>query len=120
LAIDLMGLAIQVIVSIIILAPVLWLVGRGLVGKEKAKGSDAVWIVILGVVLASVVGALFSGLLGFILTLVVWLILIHHFFDCGWLMAFAIAIVTVIAFIIIWAIIAIVLGLGLAFFTGII
>ena len=120
MAIDLTSLAIQIIVSIIILAPVLWLVGRSLAGKEKAKGSDAVWIVILGVVLQSVVGALFSGILGLILTLLVWLILIHHFFDCGWLMALAIAVVTIIVFIIISIIIAVILGLGLLFLLRII
>lgn len=117
MAIDLTGLVIHIIVSIIILAPVLWLVGRGLVGKEKAKGSDAIWIVILGVILQGIVGWLFSGIVGFILTLLVWLFLIHQFFDCGWLMAFAIAIVTIIAFIVISAIIGIVLGLGLLFLT---
>jgi len=120
LAIDLMNLVIQIIISIIVLAPVLWIVGRSLVGKEKARGSDAIWIVILGVVLQSVVGALFSGIVGFILTLLVWLVLIHHFFDCGWLMAFAIAVVTIIVFIVILVIIGIVLGVGLLFLTGII
>lgn len=120
MAVDLMGLVIQIVVSIIVVAPVLWLVGRGLVGKEKARGSDAIWIVILGVVLQSFVGALFSGIIGFVLTLLVWLLLIHHFFDCGWLMAFAIAIVTVIVFIVISVIIGIVLGLGFLFLTGLI
>ena len=120
MAIDLMGLVIQIIISIIVLAPVLWLVGRGLAGKEKARGSDAILIVILGVILQSVVGALFSGIVGFILTFLVWLVLIHHFFDCGWLMAFAVAVVTVIVFIVILVIIGIVLGVGLLFLAGLI
>jgi hypothetical protein len=33
---DLVALLIQIVVSTIILAPVLWLAGRALVGKEKA------------------------------------------------------------------------------------
>jgi hypothetical protein len=40
---------VQLIVSIIVIAPVLWIAGRLLVGKEKAKGTDAIWIVVLGV-----------------------------------------------------------------------
>ncbi len=45
---------VQLIVSIIVLAPVLWIAGRLLVGKEKAKGTDAVWIVVLGVVISDI------------------------------------------------------------------
>ena len=40
--IDLVGLLVQIVVGIIVLAPVLWLAGRALVGKEKAKFLDAV------------------------------------------------------------------------------
>lgn len=43
---DLVALLIQIVVSTVILAPVLWLAGRALVGKEKAKFLDAVWIVL--------------------------------------------------------------------------
>ena len=47
--INLDALVVQLIVSIIVIAPVLWIAGRLLVGKEKAKGTDAIWIVVLGV-----------------------------------------------------------------------
>jgi hypothetical protein len=50
---------------------------------------------------------------------IVWLALIKHFFDTGWLMAFAIAVVSVIVFVIIVAILALigiaVIGLGIPF-----
>jgi hypothetical protein len=117
--IDLIGLLIQIVVSIIVLAPVLWLAGRALVGKEKAKFLDAVWIVALGTIIGAVVGALIGGLIAAVIMFIVWLALIKHFFDCGWLMAFVIAIIAVIIFIIIVAILAfigigiLVLGLGL-------
>jgi hypothetical protein len=117
--IDLVGLLVQIVVGIIILAPVLWLAGRALVGKEKAKFLDAVWIVALGTIIGAVFGALVGGLLAAIIMFVIWLALIKHFFDCGWLMALAIAIIAVIIFIIIVAILAfigigvIALGLGL-------
>jgi hypothetical protein len=107
---DLTALLIQIVISTIILAPVLWLAGRALVGK--AKFLDAVWIVVLGTVIGAVVGAYISGLVAAIIMFIIWLALIKHFFDCGWLMAFAIAIIAVILFIIIVAILAI-LGIGL-------
>ena len=108
---DLIALLIQIIVGTVILAPVLWLAGRALVGKEKAKFLDAVWIVLLGTVIGAVVGA-FGGLLAAVIMFIVWLALIKHFFDCGWLMAFAIAIIAVIIFVVIVAILA-VIGIGL-------
>ena len=117
--IDLIGLLVQIVVGIIVLAPVLWLAGRALVGKEKAKFLGAVWIVALGTIIGAVVGALVGGLLAAIIMFVIWLALIKNFFDCGWLMAFAIAIIAVIIFIIIVAILAFIgigilaLGLGL-------
>ncbi len=101
------GFIIQLIVSVIIVSPVLWLVGRWLVGKEKAKGTDAIWIVILGVVIGTILGNFVHGALGFIITLIIWLGLIKHFFDCGWLKALLIAVISIIVFIII----AIILGL---------
>ena len=110
--IDLIGLLIQIVVGIIVLAPVLWLAGRALVGKEKAKFLDAVWIVALGTIIGAVVGALIGGLLAAVIMFIVWLMLIKHFFDCGWLMAFVIAVIAVIIFIIIVAILAFI-GIGL-------
>ena len=98
---DIMGTIIQVIVGVIILAPVLWLVGRARVGKEKAKFTDAIWIVVLGIVINAVLGALNLGLLGLIVTLVVWIALIRHFFDAGWGKAILIGIVAIIVLVVI-------------------
>ncbi len=116
---DFVGLLISIIVAIIFVAPVLWLVGRALVGKQKAKFTDAIWIVVLGVIIGAIVGALIGGLIAAIIMFVIWLALIKHFFDCGWLMAFAIAIIAVIVFVIIVFILALigiaVIGLGLPF-----
>lgn len=110
---DLLGILLQIIIGIVILAPVLWLAGRALVGGRKATFTDAVWIIVLGVVIGAVVGALVnSSLLSAVIMFFVWLGLIKHFFDCGWLRAFAIAIVAVIIFIIIAAILA-VIGVGI-------
>ena len=109
---DLIALLIQIIVGTVILAPVLWLAGRALVGKEKARFLDAVWIILLGTVIGAVVGAYISGLVAAAIMFIVWLALIKHFFDCGWLMAFAIAIIAVIIFVVIIVILAFI-GIGL-------
>ena len=110
---DLVSLLIQIVVGIIVVAPVLWLVGRALVGKEKAKLTDAIWIVVLGTIIGAVVGFFVGSLISAIIMFVVWLALIKHFFDCGWLKAFVIAVIAVIVFIIIVAILAIIFGIGI-------
>jgi hypothetical protein len=109
---DLISLLIQIIVGVIVLAPVLWISGRLLAGKDKAKFTDAIWIVVLGVVIGAIAGALIGGLISAVIMFVVWLALIKHFFDCGWLKAFLIAVVAVIVFIVIVAILAII-GIGI-------
>ncbi|MEJ2272842.1 MAG: hypothetical protein P8X91_10335 [Candidatus Bathyarchaeota archaeon] len=109
---DLVALLIQIIVSTIILAPVLWLAGRALVGGDKAKFFDAVWIIILGTIIGAIINVFIGGLVAAIVMFIIWLALIKHFFDCGWLKAFAIAIIAVIIFVIIVAILAII-GFGL-------
>jgi len=114
LAISLDTLVIHIIVNTIILSPVLWLSGRALVGKEKAKFTDAIWIVIVGTLVGTFFGALFTGLIAAIIQLIIWLLIVKHFFDCGWLKALAISILAIIVFVAI----VIVLGLiGLALFA---
>jgi len=113
---DLMALLVQIIVSTIIIAPILWLVGRALSGKDKAKFTDAIWIVVLGTVIGAVVGAFVGGLIASLIMFIVWLALIKHFFDCGWIKALVIAIVAVIVFLVIlFVLVALlaILGLGI-------
>ena len=109
---DLFALLIQIVIGIIVVAPVLWLVGRALVGKDKAKLTDAIWIVVLGTVIGAIVGFFAGSLISAVIMFVVWLALIKHFFDCGWLKAFLIAVVAVIIFVVIVAILAII-GIGI-------
>lgn len=107
MAINLDAVIINIVVNIIILSPALWFSGRALVGKEKAKFMDALVIIALGTILGAIFGAFFTGFIASLISLIIWLGLIKHFFDCGWLQALAISIIAVILFIII----AIVLGL---------
>jgi hypothetical protein len=114
---DLISVAVSIVVGIIILSPVLWLVGRWLVGKEKAKFTDAILIVLIGLVVNAIVGWFLTGwwnVIGWLVMLIVWLYLIKYFFDCGWLKALVIGIITIIVFIIIGVILALI---GLALFT---
>jgi hypothetical protein len=121
MTIDWYALLIHIIVNTIIISPVLWLAGRALAGKDKAKFTDAIWIVVLGTVLGTLVGwaigtyfsALLSGWVVTIILLVMWLALVKHFFDCGWLKALAISIVAVIFFVIIVFILALI-GVAIA------
>ncbi|MEM2119152.1 MAG: hypothetical protein QW840_03395 [Candidatus Bathyarchaeia archaeon] len=97
--INLDTVVIHLIVNTIIIAPFLWLAGRALVGSSKAKFTDALWIVILGTVIGMIFGAFFQGYIASIILLIIWLALVKHFFDCGWLMALAIAIIAIIIFV---------------------
>jgi len=114
MAINLDALIINIIVNTIIISPVLWLSGRAIVGKEKAKFTDAILIVILGTVIGTFFGAFFSGIIATIILLILWLALVKHFFDCGWLKAFVISILAVIIFAVTVAILAII---GIAILT---
>lgn len=106
------SIIIELLVGVIVVAPVLWISGRLLVGKEKAKFTDALWVVVLGIIIGILVNYLLSGPLAAIIMLIAWLALIKHFFDCGWIRALIIAIVAVIIFVIIAAILALI-GIGL-------
>jgi hypothetical protein len=100
-AINLVSLIVNIIVSVIIVSPVLWISGRSLVGKEKAKFTDAIWIVVIGIIVGTIVGELLTGIVGTIVLIIIWLALVKHFFDCGWLQALAISIIAAIIFVVI-------------------
>jgi hypothetical protein len=109
------ALAINIVLATIIVSPSLWLAGRVVVGKEKAKFTDAILIVVIGVIIGAVFGSLFTGIIAALIQFIVWLALVRHFFDCGWGAAFGITLLMIVIFVVIAA----VLGLaGFALFTG--
>ena len=110
------NMIVQIIVNIVILAPVLWIAGRLLVSKDKAKFTDALWIVVLGTIIGSVFQYLFDGIIASLIVLFIWLTLVKHFFDTGWIKAFIIAVVAIL----IWIVIAFIIGLiiGVAVIGG--
>jgi hypothetical protein len=108
-------LLIELIIKIIVLAPAFWLAGRALVGKEKAKFLDAIWIIILG----TLIGGIFSyfeiiGIIALIIQFVLWIGLVKHFFDTDWIKAFVIAVLAVIILVLITFILGLIgIGIGL-------
>ncbi len=97
----LLNVVLHIIVPTILLSPILWLAGRALVGKQRARLSDAIWIILLGTAIGSVFSAFFTGIIASIAQLIIWLALVKHFFDCGWLIALATSILAVALFIVI-------------------
>jgi hypothetical protein len=111
LVFDIGSILVSIIVGVIFTAPVLWIAGRFLVGATRAKFTDAIIIVILGNIASAVIGAIVGGFIGAIAQIIVYLFLIKYYYECSWLKALEVAVVTVIIF----AIIALILGvLGFA------
>jgi hypothetical protein len=108
----------SIVVNLIFVAPFLWIAGRLLAGKQNAKGTDALWIVLIGTVvfyffnlfLSDYISGSIATLIAYFVMLVIWLALVKHFFDCGWLKALAISIIAVIIAIIVIFIIFLILA----------
>lgn len=99
---DIVSLLIGIVGGVIITAPVLWIAGRMLVGATNAKFTDAITIVVLGSIASAVVSFLLGpSLLGSLAQLVVILYLIKKYYECGWGKAAAVAIVTVVIYVVI-------------------
>ena len=109
---------ISIVVNVVVNSLFVWLAGRALVGAEKAKFTDAIWIVVLGAIIGGIVGAFFSGIVGSIIVFIVWLGLIKHFFDCGWGKAFLVAVLAAIIQFILSFIMAMIFGVAV-FILGI-
>lgn len=109
---NLTALLLNIIVDIIVIAPLLWISGRLLAGKENAKFLDAISIVVLSAIISNIVNFFVSGLFATLIMFIILLALIKHFFECGWLRAFAIAIFVAIIFLAMLTIMAII-GIGI-------
>ncbi len=100
MSLTLEGLFVQIATSIIVLVPVLWISGRLLVGVEKAKFADALWIGAVGALIGTFFGALsLSSKIAPLVVFISWVILVKHFFDSDWLKALTISIMSVLIFV---------------------
>jgi hypothetical protein len=101
-----MSLVIQVIISWIVTAPALWIVGRWRVGPEKAKFTDALWISGLSTILGSVIGSFIGGILGWILSFIITLFLINKYYETTWGNSLIISIASTILIVIVTIVLA--------------
>ena len=112
MAINLNNLLLQIVVSVIVVSPSLWLAGRAIVGGKKAKFTDAIIIVVAGVIVGGIFNYFFTGLLAALIQLLIWLGLVKHFFDASWGQSIAIAVIAVIIFIVASLLLGLLIGVA--------
>ena len=107
----LVGQLINFVLGLAILTIVFYIAGRAVVGGKRALFSDAFVISLLGTIVANIVSLFNLPLIGLILSLIVWLLLIKHYYETGWLGALAVAVLAVIVYIAIWFILFLILAI---------
>jgi hypothetical protein len=110
---NVIGLLIGVVVGSIVTAPFLWLAGKWIVGGEKAKFTDAVWIGILGTVVNAIIGSLVGGSLGSIAQFVAYLYLVKTYYETGWGNAIIISVLAVIIMAAVLVLVGMLFGVSL-------
>jgi len=85
------------LLELMVLTVVFYISGLIVVGKKRAKLSDAFLISLLGTIIFNVFVMLIP-VLGLFIALVVWLALIKHYYETGWLGALAVTILAVIVY----------------------
>ena len=108
----LVGQLLNFVLGLIILTIIFYIAGRAVVGKKRALFSDAFVISLLGTIVMNVCLNFFGLLVGAILSLIVWLLLVKHYYETGWLGAIAVGIMALIVSIAILVIIGIILGIS--------
>ena len=99
-------------VNLFVLALVLYLAGLIVVGRRRALPTDAFLISLLGTVLSTLFFIFIPyRVVALFLSIVVWLLLIKRFFETGWLEAIAVGILTVIVFLAITVVLALIFGI---------
>jgi len=100
------------IVKLIVLTVVFYVAGRVVVGKGRAKFGDAFVISLFGTLTGTILNLFIPQYwLGEILSLIVWLLLIRHYYETGWLGALAVGILAVIVMIVLGFLVGFLLGL---------
>ncbi len=116
----LVGQLVNFIIGLIILTIVFYIAGRTVVGKKRALFSDAFVISLLGTIVANIVSLFMPNvqLIGLILSLIIWLLLIRHYYETGWLGALAVAILAVIIYVVIGLILFLILSIPFLLIGG--
>ena len=110
----LLAVLVGFLIGLVIIGGVIYVAGRMVVG-ERARLGSAVTIAFLGVVLGGLIGIILP-VIGWIIALVVWIYLIKRFFSCGWPAAFGVGLLAVIIWVVIWIVLAAIVGIGLLAF----
>ena len=110
---SIIGLLIGVVVGSIVTAPFLWLAGKWIVGGDKARFMDAVWIGILGTVVNAVIGEVVGGGVGALAQLVAYLYLVKTYYETGWGNAVVISILAVVIMTGVLVVLGMLLGISL-------
>ena len=106
---------IAIIVNLIILTLVFYFAGAIVVGRRRALLSDAFVIALLGTAVSGICNYFFSPFVGAVLSLLVWLLLIRHYYETGWLGALAVGILAVIIAVVMSIVVLFILALLLGF-----
>ena len=115
---ELLFAVILFIVDLIVMTIVFYVAGVIVVGKRRALFSDAFVISLLGTVVGNICSLFFPTVIGWILSLIVWLLLIRHYYETGWLGALAVAILAVIVYVVILVILAFIFAIPLLLLAG--
>ncbi len=109
---------ISLIVNFVIMTIVFYMAGAIVVGRRRALLSDAFVISLLGTIVGNICMLFFPTLVGLVLSLIVWLLLIRHYYETGWLGAIAVAVLAVIVYMVVLFIMAILLAIPFLLFGG--
>jgi hypothetical protein len=105
------------IIHLFVMTMVFYVAGVIVVGKRRALFSDAFVISLLGTVVGNIC-SLFFPVIGWILSLIVWLLLIRRYYQTGFLGALAVAILAVIIYVVVWVILTLIFAIPILLLTG--
>jgi hypothetical protein len=107
---ELLSTIISFVIHLTVMTIVFYIAGVIVVGKRRALFSDAFVISLLGMIVGDICILFFRPqLIGLILLLLVWLLLVRHYYETGWLGALGVAILAVIVYLVVLFILALLL-----------
>jgi len=112
-SLSIVGVIIGVVVGSIVTAPFLWLAGKWIVGGDKARFMDAVWIGVLGTVLNAVIGEFVGDGIGPLAQFVAYLYLVKTYYETGWGNAVVISVLAVVIMAVVLIVLGMLLGISL-------